>query len=134
MRQRIQAAATVQEMSEPGVEMALGVVSDPPFGPLVWGLRLQGLRNATRVYGPDLTPRVLAAAERENIPVGFYGGSPGVLGTLVAVVERRYPRLEVAYRWSPPFRPLTAEEDDRVVREVSVSGARGAAGRAGGEG
>lgn len=96
----------------------------PDGMPLVWGLRMLGVRSATRVYGPDLTPHVLAAAERESVPVGFYGGSADVLEKLLAVVKNRRPRLKVAYAWSPPFRALTPEEDDRVVREINASGAR----------
>ncbi|MEN6606312.1 MAG: WecB/TagA/CpsF family glycosyltransferase [Bryobacteraceae bacterium] len=92
--------------------------------PLVWGLRLLGERNATRVYGPDLMPAVLAAAERMGLPVGLYGGSPEVLQKLSLAVKRRYPALSVVYAWSPPFRPLTEEEDERVVAEITASGAR----------
>jgi N-acetylglucosaminyldiphosphoundecaprenol N-acetyl-beta-D-mannosaminyltransferase len=79
---------------------------------------------ATRVYGPDLTPHLLNAAEEEGIPVGFYGGSPQVLKRLIEVVLERYSRLRVAYAWSPPFRPLGPEEDQRVTDEINGSGAR----------
>jgi N-acetylglucosaminyldiphosphoundecaprenol N-acetyl-beta-D-mannosaminyltransferase len=92
--------------------------------PVVWALRLKGFKAATRVYGPDVTLQVLEAAAREGIPVGFYGGSEGTLGRLVEAVRARFPALRVAYSWSPPFRPLTAEEDDRVVRGMNGSGAR----------
>ncbi|MBI4874645.1 MAG: WecB/TagA/CpsF family glycosyltransferase [Acidobacteria bacterium] len=96
----------------------------PDGMPLVWGLRLLGVPEATRVYGPDLTPELLGAAESREIPVGFYGGSPEVLKRLLEVVAGRFPRLRVAYAWSPPFRPLTAEEDESIVAEINRSGAR----------
>ena len=96
----------------------------PDGMPLVWGLRLLGAREATRVYGPDLTPVVLGAAERAGVPVGFYGASPGTLERLFAVVRRRYPALEIAYALAPPFRPLTPAEDAAVVGRIRSSGAR----------
>jgi N-acetylglucosaminyldiphosphoundecaprenol N-acetyl-beta-D-mannosaminyltransferase len=96
----------------------------PDGMPLVWGLRLLGARDATRVYGPLLTPAVLGAAAREGVPVAFYGGSAGVLRKLVTVVQRRFPGLEVAYALAPPFRPLSEAEDQRIVREICASGAR----------
>jgi N-acetylglucosaminyldiphosphoundecaprenol N-acetyl-beta-D-mannosaminyltransferase len=96
----------------------------PDGMPLVWGLRMLGARDATRVYGPLLTPAVLGAAAREAVPVAFYGGSAGVLGKLLTVVKRRFPRLEVAYALAPPFRPLSEPEDEQIVREIRGSGAR----------
>src|SRR4026207_33703 len=55
----------------------------PDGVPLVWMMRLKGQRTQQRVYGPALMLHTLQAAARENIPVGFYGGTPVVLSTLV---------------------------------------------------
>ncbi len=96
----------------------------PDGMPLVWGLRLLGERSASRVYGPDLMPLVLERAEREGIPVGFYGASQQVLDQLTAIVRARYPKLRIAYAFSPPFRPLTLEEDMQVVGAINASEAR----------
>lgn len=96
----------------------------PDGMPLVWGLRLLGHAAASRVYGPDLTPIILEQAASEGIAVGFFGGSQQVLDRLVAVVKQRFPALRVAYAFSPPFRPLTAEEDERVIDEINRSDTR----------
>jgi N-acetylglucosaminyldiphosphoundecaprenol N-acetyl-beta-D-mannosaminyltransferase len=96
----------------------------PDGMPLVWGLRLLGVHGATRVYGPDLTPIVLDKAERENVPVGFYGGSPEVLESFLQTVRRRWPRLTVAYAFSPPYRQLAETENATVIRDINESGAR----------
>ena len=94
----------------------------PDGMPLVWGLKLLGHRSATRVYGPDLTPALLEMAGEKGIPIGFYGASPQVLSRLVKVVQKRFPKVEIAYSYSPPFRPLTAEEDEQVVADINNSG------------
>jgi N-acetylglucosaminyldiphosphoundecaprenol N-acetyl-beta-D-mannosaminyltransferase len=96
----------------------------PDGMPLVWGLRRLGIPKATRVYGPDLTPVVLDMAESEGIPVGFYGASPDVLRALLAAVARRWPDLHVAHASSPPFRDLSAEEDEEITLSIVASGAR----------
>jgi N-acetylglucosaminyldiphosphoundecaprenol N-acetyl-beta-D-mannosaminyltransferase len=96
----------------------------PDGMPLVWALRLFGHRKATRVYGPDLTPILLARAAAEGLPVGFYGAAPEVLRRLVEVVTERFPGLQVVYAFSPPFRPLTPQEDERVIAGINRSGAR----------
>lgn len=92
--------------------------------PLVWALRALGVPDASRVYGPDLMAFVLAAAEREGVPVGFYGGSTEVLERLQHEVRRRYPELEIAFTEAPPFRAVTRDEDERIVRGILDSGAK----------
>jgi N-acetylglucosaminyldiphosphoundecaprenol N-acetyl-beta-D-mannosaminyltransferase len=92
--------------------------------PLVWLLRGFGVAEASRVYGPDLTITVLAAAVEHGIPVGFYGGSERVLTKLIESVQRRFPHLKIAYACSPPYRALTTTEDEEATREIENSGAR----------
>lgn len=96
----------------------------PDGMPLVWGLRMLGVDTATRVYGPDLTLALLAIVARSGTPVGFYGAAPEVLGRLCDRMERRFPGLRIAFRYSPPFRPLTVEEDEAIVSAINTSGAR----------
>ena len=92
--------------------------------PLAWALRLLGVRGARRVYGPDLMLAVCARAEAEGIPVGLHGGSPEALAALEAELARRFPRLRVAHRASPPFRSLSPREKEAARGEIAGSGAR----------
>ena len=96
----------------------------PDGVPLVWALRLLGVEGATRVYGPDLTPILCERAAALGVPVGFYGGTPEVLEAMAANLVRRYPELRIAYSFSPPFRPLTPDEEAQVVAGINRSGAR----------
>lgn len=127
---RTVAVATVNNVMEAHDDPAFAdVMADadlvtPDGMPLVWGLKLLGVPEATRVYGPELTPTVLAAAAREGISVGFYGSTDDVLDRLVAHVEAAYPTLEVAFRLSPPFGELSPEEDRRIVEAIERSGCR----------
>jgi N-acetylglucosaminyldiphosphoundecaprenol N-acetyl-beta-D-mannosaminyltransferase len=92
--------------------------------PLVWLLRWLGAWNATRVYGPDLMPLILTAAEQQGITVGFYGGTDSSLPRLVSAVGRRFPNLKLPYAYAPPFRQLTFEEDESVVRAINEAAVR----------
>lgn len=96
----------------------------PDGMPLVWALKGLGIREASRVYGPDLMPHVVERAARENVPIGLYGGTPESLETFCQVLEERYPEIRVACRIAPPFRPLTPEEDEAVTQKIASSGAR----------
>lgn len=96
----------------------------PDGKPLVWALKVLGVRNATHVRGADLVPHVVARAAEEGVPIGLYGGTPESLDALVRTLEKRFPGVRIACRISPPFRPLSAEEDEAFAREISASGAR----------
>jgi N-acetylglucosaminyldiphosphoundecaprenol N-acetyl-beta-D-mannosaminyltransferase len=92
--------------------------------PIVWLLRSQGYRDASRVYGPDTTLALLGAAQTSGMPVGFYGGDEATLALLVSEVRRRFPDVRIVYQVSPPFRKLSKEEDEAVVRQMADSGVR----------
>jgi len=96
----------------------------PDGMPLVWALLGLGVRRAEHVRGTDLTTAVLTSATDEGMPIGFFGGSPDVLETLLTTVARRWPRLRVAYAYSPPFREASREEDDAIVGSINASGVR----------
>jgi N-acetylglucosaminyldiphosphoundecaprenol N-acetyl-beta-D-mannosaminyltransferase len=90
----------------------------------VWALRALGASSAQRVYGPDLTPWICAEAVRQNVAVGFYGGTPEVLQTLSRRLRERFPGLRIDFQFSPPFRPLDAQEDEDLVARINASGVR----------
>lgn len=96
----------------------------PDGMPLVWGLRMLGCKAASRVYGPDLTLVLLEQAAMQGLTVGFYGGSQDVLSGFVQRMTQRFPKLQVVYAYSPPFRTLTQEEDRRVIQEINHADAR----------
>ena len=79
--------------------------------PIVWVSRLLGLEKQTCVFAWEVTIKLCEMAAREGIPVGFYGSTSEVVQDLVKNMMRRFPALKVPYAFSPPFRPLTAEEE-----------------------
>ena len=93
----------------------------PDGVPLVWALRAMGVRDATRVYGPDLMPVLCAAAEREQVPIGLYGGTEETLARLQQRLRERFPRLQIPFAWAPPFRPLDEVEDAGATEAIEVA-------------
>jgi N-acetylglucosaminyldiphosphoundecaprenol N-acetyl-beta-D-mannosaminyltransferase len=96
----------------------------PDGMPLVWMLRMKGCPDQQRVYGPTLMLRILEAAARENISVGFYGSSPEVLQTLLIRMLSRFPDLKIDYSFSPPFREISEKEDLEIIKNINASSAR----------
>jgi N-acetylglucosaminyldiphosphoundecaprenol N-acetyl-beta-D-mannosaminyltransferase len=96
----------------------------PDGVPLVWALRLMGVGEATRVYGPDLTLHVCEAAAKEGIPIGLYGGTPDSLEAFESFLTQRFPETQLVLKIAPPFRPLSREEDEAYVGQIRASGVR----------
>lgn len=98
-------------------------LTTPDGMPLVWAGHRAGATGMKRVYGPDLMIAVLAAARELGWSSYFYGAAPGTPERLVARLSEIFPGLRVAGMHSPPFRPLTEDEDAQIVRDINDSGA-----------
>ncbi len=103
----------------------LGSTLTVPDGqPLVWALRALGHHLDDRVYGPELMARACEHAARTGTRMFLYGGrNQGTLVQLTYNLRTRYPGLRIVGGYAPPFRELTAEEQDAVVQEIDASGA-----------
>jgi N-acetylglucosaminyldiphosphoundecaprenol N-acetyl-beta-D-mannosaminyltransferase len=66
-----------------------------------------------------------AHAASTGTQIYLYGGrSEQALTLLTDRLRARFPDLRIVGGWSPPFRPLTATERERVAREIDASGAQ----------
>lgn len=74
-----------------------------------------------RACGMDMFPDILKTAEENNLSVFFYGSTPEVLEALTIKAKEQFPQLSIAGSYSPPFRPLTPEEDKAVVDIINAS-------------
>ena len=96
----------------------------PDGQPLVWALHALGHARATRIYGPDLMAKFCARAAQAGTPIYLYGGrSPDARALLEQRLSERFPGLRIAGGSSPPFRLLSAEEDEREIEKINASGA-----------
>jgi N-acetylglucosaminyldiphosphoundecaprenol N-acetyl-beta-D-mannosaminyltransferase len=95
----------------------------PDGKPLTWVLRyLYGIRQ-DRVAGMDLLPDLLQQMMLKKLPAFFYGGTPALLEKTENYLRYAFPDLPIAGMYSPPFRPATREEEDKLVEKINNSGA-----------
>ena len=99
-------------------------IATPDGMPLVWGLKMLGIKNAERVYGTKLTFHICEEAQKRDLPIGFFGGAKDVLELMIGNLKAKLPTLNVAYRFSPPFRNITKEEDEETIRKINNSGVK----------
>jgi N-acetylglucosaminyldiphosphoundecaprenol N-acetyl-beta-D-mannosaminyltransferase len=92
----------------------------PDGMPLVWAANSLGEQLEDRVYGPELMLRYSDRCAERGHRVWLYGGrDQGSLVQLALSMRRRHPGIKVVGGYSPPFRPLTAEEEDAVVDQIN---------------
>lgn len=93
----------------------------PDGMPMVWVGHLQGCRKMGRVYGPDFMMEFC----RRSVPRGYrhflYGGNYGVAEKLAQNLRRQVPGIQIVGLYTPPFRPLNAEEEHDLQLTVAAS-------------
>lgn len=99
--------------------LADGIV-EPDGMPLVWLGRRQGV-SVERVCGPDLMPAVVERGVELGRRHFFYGGAPGVPEAVAGRLAERFPGVLTVGTLSPPFRPVTLEEDDLITASINAA-------------
>lgn len=93
----------------------------PDGKPLSVVSKKRGYPQAERVTGPDLMGELFA---RDNgLKHFFYGDTPETLAVLKETLTAKYPHLQIVGMISPPFRPLTKEEEAADIATINESGA-----------
>lgn len=118
-----------------GVHGVIEAQSDPQFRriqnvsyltvpdgmPTVWVGRLQGHRGMRRVYGPDFMLELCKLSAQQGYTHFLYGGRQGVAEHLSQVLTAKFPGLRVVGTFTPPFRPLNAVEEDKMIAQVRAA-------------
>lgn len=97
-------------------------MATPDGAPVAWVMRRLGHGGQPRISGPDVMWALCERAAQQGVGVYCYGSTPETLARLQANLLAAFPGLRLAVE-SPPFRPLTAEEDAAVVERINASGA-----------
>lgn len=95
------------------------VIAIPDGKPLSFVSRIRGYRGAQRVAGPDLMPEILKLSEKKGYRHYFYGSTEQTLKALEKNLREQYPQLNIVGMYSPPFRNLTPEEDELVIKQIN---------------
>jgi N-acetylglucosaminyldiphosphoundecaprenol N-acetyl-beta-D-mannosaminyltransferase len=115
---------TVTAGSDPELAEILNAAEmvTPDGAPVAWVMRRAGYESQERINGPDLMWRYLAQAQERGQVVFFYGGQDKTLALLRQSMEHAFPRLKIGGMVSPPFRALSAEEDQAHVDQINSAG------------
>ena len=93
----------------------------PDGMPMVWLGRIHGHPEMRRVYGPDLMLDICAWSETNPCRHFFFGGAPGVAELLAEKLKARFPKMEIAGTFTPPFRPLNPAEEAELCEKIRAA-------------
>lgn len=79
----------------------------------------KGFGSFKRLAGVDFMKAFFEVADREGYSSFFYGDTDETLVALKEKLTAKYPGHRVAGMFSPPFRPLTPEEDEKIVNMIN---------------
>jgi len=97
----------------------------PDGQPVRWGLNLlHRTKLEDRVYGPNLTLKVAAAAADHRLPIYLYGSRLETLERFSENLKKQYPDLIVAGMEPSKFRKINKEEKLQTAARIKASGAK----------
>lgn len=89
----------------------IGVIAAGYF----WGLKI------SRYNGPILQLDCSEYGQTRGWRHFFYGGKEGVADMMAIKLKEKFPRLEVVGTYCPPFREMSAEEDEEMVAIINAT-------------
>ena len=81
--------------------------------------RRKGVPLRTRVSGPDVMKAFFRQTQEAGLTHYFFGDTPQTLAQLGVTLCAEFPDIGIAGSYSPPFRPLTTQEDEAMIREIN---------------
>lgn len=100
-----------------------GIMAIPDGGPLSSLGRKRGYKNMRRTTGPSYMEEILQISEEYGYRHYFYGSTEETLVKLKKVLLEKYPDIQIAGMYSPPFRNITKAEDELIVEQINQTNA-----------
>lgn len=138
----VHSVVTVSQDAEFGRVVREADMATPDGAPVAWMMCKLGYVGQQRINGPDLMWKYcelvagldgrpskfaengsFSGIRRNDGGIFLYGSTEETLEILRAKLLAAFPSLTIAGAISPPFRKLTAEEDDAIVAQINASGA-----------
>ncbi|MFY2249309.1 WecB/TagA/CpsF family glycosyltransferase [Priestia megaterium] len=98
-----------------------GLMAIPDGGPLSTIGRKRGFKGMSRTTGPSLMKELFTVSVENGYRHYFYGSTEETLEKLYNQLIVNYPDIEVAGMYSPPFRPISEEEDKEIIKKINES-------------
>lgn len=98
-----------------------GAMALPDGKPLSIVCHGRGFYDAERVPEPDLMLEIFEISKEKGYRHYFYGSSQETLDKLKKRLLVDYPWLTIAGMYSPPYQPLTDQEDREAIKRINAA-------------
>ncbi|MFI3326449.1 MAG: WecB/TagA/CpsF family glycosyltransferase [Clostridia bacterium] len=95
------------------------ILAIPDGGPLSSVGRKRGYKKMQRTTGPSYMEEIFKISAKKGYRHYFYGSTEETLDKLFGKLTENYPGIQIAGMYSPPFRPLTNEEDEQITNRIN---------------
>lgn len=96
-----------------------GIMAIPDGGPLSSVGQRRGFKNMKRTTGPSLMGEIFEISAEKGYRHYFYGSTDETLDKLYDALTDAFPGIQIAGMYSPPFRPMTDDEDKTIVERIN---------------
>jgi N-acetylglucosaminyldiphosphoundecaprenol N-acetyl-beta-D-mannosaminyltransferase len=76
-------------------------------------------KKSDRFYAPDLLLEISSRIKEKGYTYYFYGGYPDAPDKITDYLNKQFEIIRVVGKYSPPFRFLTEEEDQRICHDIN---------------
>ena len=87
--------------------------------PIVWLSQRRGAKSAERVCGPDVMLSICDRGRALGLRHYFFGGRNGIAQSMAKALTARFPGLEVAGTFTPPFRATAEREPAETLAAIN---------------
>lgn len=115
----VHTTVTAYEIPEYRTIQNSGIMAIPDGGPLSSIGRKRGFKEMERTTGPSYMEEIFRVSAEKGYRHFFYGSTEETLEKMYSELTRRYPGIQIAGMYSPPFRPLTKVEDNKIIDKIN---------------
>ena len=97
------------------------VLSLPDGKPLSVVAKIKGEKNIARIFGPSFMEYCLDKGRKDNLKHYFFGSTEKILNIMISNAKFKYPGVNIAGYYSPPFKLFTDNDNEQFGRMLNES-------------
>jgi N-acetylglucosaminyldiphosphoundecaprenol N-acetyl-beta-D-mannosaminyltransferase len=86
---------------------------------IVVSSKIKGIKCIEKSSGPDMMDLIIKNGIEKGYTHFFYGSTQSTLNLLEKKLRQKYDKIKILGMYTPPFRKLTNDEDEEIIRLIN---------------